>query len=478
MPKKKCELCQKPFVPTTSWQKFCSPQHSQKHRNNKRAHEIQEKVCANEGCENTFKARHARYSYCSPGCRRENKLAKESLGRLLDPNSGAGSPTAPRKPRQAHPDGWTPGVEINGKTGTITTKPLETKDPQWSEQLKTWGFDPDQYRIVEPVQIRTWEAAIGNGEVRQLWYYRASIASRYGDHEARVDVEKLSKQIARLKPTKLPPASPGAFCVFLADWQAGKRDGDGLEGLIERVHQTISEARARVDELRKVGRELGTLYVFGLGDLQEGCDGFYAQQTFTVELDGRDQRKIVRRLLLRAIQEWAGMFSKVVVAGVGGNHGENRKDGKSYTTFGDNADVEIMESVADILAANPERYGHVRFTLPKEELSLTLDVCGTIVGIAHGHQAKGPGKGAEKVWRWWMDQAAGRQPVGDADILVTGHYHYFAVREEGVRAHFQAPTLDGGSDWWREAKGTDTRAGTLTMVVGDGGWSDVAILGR
>ena len=46
-----------------------------------------------------------------------------------------------------------------------------------------------------------------------------------------------------------------------------------------------------------------------------------------------------RSNLIKALKEWSPMFKNVVVACGPGNHGENRKNGKAYTTFGDNFDV-------------------------------------------------------------------------------------------------------------------------------------------
>jgi hypothetical protein len=44
-----------------------------------------------------------------------------------------------------------------------------------------WGFDPGQVRVVDDsVQVRSWDAAIGKGEVRRMYYHRATIRLNRG----------------------------------------------------------------------------------------------------------------------------------------------------------------------------------------------------------------------------------------------------------------------------------------------------------
>jgi hypothetical protein len=192
-------------------------------------------------------------------------------------------------------------------------------------------------------------------------------------------------------------------------------------------------------------------------------------QSFQADLDRREQTTVLRRILVKALTRWATFAPRIIVAAVPGNHGENRQNGKAYTTFGDNDDVAVMEQVAEIIRANPD-YDHISFVFPKNELTLTLDVNGTIVGLAHGHQVKGSAES------WWGKQAFGLQPIGDADILLTGHYHHLVVKQSGSRTHFQAPALDGGSQWFTEQAGVVAPAGLLTITVGPFGWDDLRVL--
>jgi predicted phosphodiesterase len=132
--------------------------------------------------------------------------------------------------------------------------------------------------------------------------------------------------------------------------------------------------------------------------------------------------------------------------------------------------------VAEIFAANPDAYSHIKFAIPSDELSLTVEVQGKIIGITHGHLARSSGGVEAKLKQWISGQALGRQPIGDCDILVTGHYHTMKLADWGGVKWLQAPALDGGSVWWRQSTGENADAGVLTFVVSQNGVSDIQVL--
>ena len=260
------------------------------------------------------------------------------------------------------------------------------------------------------------------------------------------------------------------------DWQAGKADGGGVEALIERLLALKAAVPARMRELARAGRPVSHLYVVGMGDMVEACSGHYPMQEFSVELDRRQQIKLVRRMLVTMLADWARHPAQVVVAAVPGNHGENRRNGKAYTTFEDNADLEVFEQAGEILQANPEAYGHVAWVIPTGDMTVTLDVCGTIVTWAHGHQFGGSGLPLAKARNWWQGKMAAQHPAGDATVLVYGHYHHLQLLQDGPRTIMGCPSNDGGSRWFTEQGGNETACGTLTFVCERGGWRDLAIL--
>jgi hypothetical protein len=140
------------------------------------------------------------------------------------------------------------------------------------------------------------------------------------------------------------------------------------------------------------------------------------------------------------------------------------------TTYTDSFALDAASAVADALADHPD-YKHISFTFPKyDTLTVTLDICGTVVGLAHGHQCRG------KVLDWWKNMAHGQRDIGEATLLLTGHYHHLHMEQTGRKTWIQAPALDGGSTWFENSTGQSAPAGMLTLVVGNGGWDDVKIL--
>lgn len=395
---------------------------------------------------------------------------------LLD-DAKAKNPTPARRTVPEHPRGWEPGVVWDGTKGTVTTAPVSAPPDNWDDLLKIWDLDPAVYEVVEPVQFRAWDAAIGEGNVQRMYYYRATIRSRV--HGNAVDMAELIREVRRHKPRKAAaPTGDSAFVIPFADPQLGKPDGKGTEATVQRILDSIDPIKGRIRELRRIGRKLGAGYFAGLADIIENCDGHYPMQTFGVELNQRYQSKLARQLIVLQIKEYAPLFDEFYVPAVGGNHGENRRDGKAFTDLADNEDVAVFEEVAEILAENPAAYGHVKFVIPHDDLTLTLNIAGTIVGFAHGHQSVKGRSGAPhmRVIDWWKDQAHGQQAIGDATLLVSAHNHYLALTRDGSKTHLQVPALDSGSTWFRNTRGKETMPGFATFTVTDRGLDDLKVI--
>lgn len=424
-------------------------------------------------------------SACNGDCRRHVRSASP-LETLTEPSDGYAASVVATAPQHQHPKGWEPHVEISGSRGTVVAEPTEDENPDKERLLRKANLDPTRWRIVGRMGCRMWQAvfpvkekvgdkyATTGYEKRWLYYHKFEVEEidpvREADTVALIEEIRTHAFIPGDRPT-----GDDAFVVALADPQMGKGDGDGVHGTTTRLLEDIGSVERRVADLRKIGRKLETLYLFGVGDLIENCADFYPQQTFRVQLNHRDQVKVMRRLIVKMIERWSPMFDRVVVGCVGGNHGERRKDGKSFTDFADNDDVAIFEQVEEIVGANPSAYGHVSFRIPKDELALTFDVAGEIVGITHGHLFR---KG--KAMEWWAKQAHGQQPIGDARILITGHYHHLLFGGEGAKTHIQCPALEGASDWYRNISGQHSNRGLLTLRVGknvaESGFSDLEIV--
>lgn len=406
-------------------------------------------------------------------------LQRMALADLLKPKQGFAQDV--RRPAPKHPEGWEPHVEIVGDKATAITKPMEVTP---DEKMLIEGFDlsVDEWMVVGPIGCRRWQANVPveenstdcrctpkqsghHYEERWLKYFKASLVRRSTTDAA--EVADLTSVILKHKPVKKKPLGGDvAFAVAIADPQIGKHDQGGVVGTVNRFIDDIGRVQDRARDLRAIGVPIGPLYVFGMGDIIEDCSERYPMQAFTVELNLRDQMKAARRLLADALRAWAPSFEQVVVAAVGGNHGENRRDGKAFTSFSDNADVAIFETLEEVFAENQDAFGHMSFVLPDDRLDLTLDVKGTITTLAHGHQAGRGSTPAQKLDNWWMQQAHGMQPAGDSSLLLSGHYHHLNVVQTGQKTHIQCPALEGGSDWWRNVTGQRSAPGLLTMTIG------------
>lgn len=366
----------------------------------------------------------------------------------------------PKRERKAQ---WIPGIEWKGDEGEVTTLPMEGEiAPDWSGVLRMWGLDPEYFKVVEPVLFNVWGDPLG--ALNRQWKGKVV---RIKDDKLSYNLDSLKEEIKNHKRKKVEILyGEGVFNVVLADWQLGKPEGGGSEATAQRVLDAIQAVLSRVAELKRLKRPLGTLQIIWTGDSVEGCLGHYEMQTFGVDKDRRGQVNAVRTLLLEAIRQWSPHFEKVRLLAVGGNHGENRSpNGKAFTTLADNDDLAVIDQVKDALEFNKETYGHVEVIMAPDHLSLTVNTAGWILGLTHGHTARESGTAEQKMKRWLERMALGRQPIGDCDILVTGHYHHLRQADWGSVHWLQAPALDGGSEWFRMIRGEQSAPGVLTFAT-------------
>ena len=377
-----------------------------------------------------------------------------------------------RDPRQTkkkikHPKGFEPSISYSEKTksGEIVSAPQKENKIDWKEQLESYfGADAKNYKVLQDTaEIRFWDSNIGNGNIERLYYFKAKIVSNKA-YMPDDDFKKLLASAGRLnkKTTKKPVKDSKTFCIALADFQIGK---EGTEEAIERFIDYIPKIKAHVKQIQKI-EPLEQVLFAGLGDLVESCSNHYNMQEFSTILDERSQQKVARRMIYTLIKEIMPLFSKGLVCFIGGNHGENRKNGKAYTTFADNKDVMLAEELQEIFKESTAYNKSLDFIIPDNELHLTLEVSDTVLLLLHGHQMKGAGNSQAKARKWLSDQAFSRNSTSDADIVLHGHYHFFSAYESSDRLILQAPTLDSGSEWFTNTKGDKSRAGMLTFVIG------------
>lgn len=400
-------------------------------------------------------------------------MLADSLEQLLNrPDPGEYAP-----PVTAPPRGWEPVIERSADEVSATLEPSAPRNEpaEDADLLTRMGLDPEHWKV-SSVRRSQWQTFGGEW----LESYKVHAVRRTS---AIVDAEELGELRKTVSLLPVPPKTrtrsstleDRAFVVALSDWQAGKGEGGGSAAFVDRYVGALAVA---VEQFR-TSRAREVVFV-GLGDLVEGCTGFYAGQEFEVDLNRREQTNLVRRLLLKTISTFAQVRRPIRIAAVPGNHGENRKNGKAFTGSGDNDDISVFEQVADVVSAAPEAFGNPTFLLPDGDLTLAFDVQGVRVGLAHGHTSGGGANAQAKIHRWWEKQALGDRPVGGAQLLLTGHFHHLSVVTHGKRTHIQSPAMDGGSLWYREIAGVDSPPGLLTLQVGQKcgplGWDKLEVI--
>jgi predicted phosphodiesterase len=159
------------------------------------------------------------------------------------------------------------------------------------------------------------------------------------------------------------------------------------------------------------------------------------------------------------IKALAPLAEHMIVPVINGNHDEVTRQVAADPADGWN--VEIASAVQDACAENPALQ-HVEFRYPASgHQTLVVDVCGTHLGLFHGHQAN-----QNNVLKYLSGQAAGQTALGNADVWISGHFHNFRTMDIGDRLWCQCPTTDPGSEWFRDRAGLESKPGLLTMVIG------------
>lgn len=345
--------------------------------------------------------------------------------------------------------------------------------------LQLMGLDPKEWEVVS-FRVGRWPV---QGEIKEST--RLSAKRRVRPLREQLDIDSLLKAVDTWGTPAAPPkihTGPTAQVVNLADWQlGGTGPGGGSRETIQRVLTLGGAFVEMVNARRLQGIEDSALIVTGLGDLVESCTGFYSNQPFSVDLDNRAQMKAAYMLVSALLRQWVPLFPEVIVAPIGGNHGETRSAFKVETGPSDNKDVLTFEIVKDVLSER-KGYEHISWQIPDGELSQVVDVAGAKLGITHGHMFSGGTNAAAKATKWWQNQMFGLQPVKDANILVSGHFHHYSAVEfsDSGRTWFQTPAMDNGSEWFTNFSGQSSAPGTLTFRMGRGCgprlWDDLKIL--
>lgn len=362
-------------------------------------------------------------------------------------------------------------IEWAGNEGILKTGRIEHELSGISHEavLEMFGHDPNKVEI-DKVLRESHKQYWSRDLEQMLWKHTYWFGVKKKTEQI---TEEVVDPVALLKELNTPPVkkeklnltgTPSTFVLDWADWQYAKLEGGGTAGLIERLNSAFDAAVERINELRSIGRKLDELVIFGGGDMVEGCV-IYPNQSYEIDGNRRQQVRGVAAIIIQALLKLAPMFESVKVVAIPGNHGEHRING-NRTTIGDNDDLLVFE-IAQVACESNPALSHVKFEIAEKEISVTTEVRGWTYGITHGDVfGKGSGMGVRnKVFNWFRTMAANRHPVGKSDVLLTHHFHHDAMEDWGATLWVQSPTMDGGSHYFREATGHDTKPGMNSWVV-------------
>jgi hypothetical protein len=368
--------------------------------------------------------------------------------------------TPPEKPpltAQVSVDGTTAEVTLDGRGEQPQL------DAEGHDALRSNGLDPAEWTATA-FRTSNWTMHGGEEGVSVRWSF-----TRKPDERPSPPGPPLDDLFAAIqhRPTPAARVTDGdhGFIVALGDTQFGKIDGDGAEGTLRRVLDCLDQARTALDTYRQ-RFDIGHVHIGWLGDHIEGFVSQGGANVWRTPLTLNEQIRLERRTMLHALQLFADAGApKLTMAAVPGNHDQAvRINGKGVTRYDDSHDVEALIAVSDAARLDPDRFGHVRFYVPEtDEMTVSLDVAGTTVSHAHGHQWR-PGRH----FQWWRGQAFGSSALSSAQLLLAGHLHSFFVDSDGHRMFVQVPALESESTWWRHNTGTGGDPGIVVAVTKDG----------
>jgi hypothetical protein len=362
-----------------------------------------------------------------------------------------------------HPDGWKPRLEVDTTDGGyIVSRPFQPDTPpDHATILDDFGLDPAQWTVTS-VRRSRWQRYDGEW----LEAARLTVVPAGAARTSAADLDRLCTDIARWRPrTAVKSAQDGTFVVPVGDTQFGKPDGDGTPGTVRRLLTETEAAAARLKSETRRGQAPAVTLAW-LGDCIEGIWSQGGALRMRLDITPTEQVRVYRRLMWAQVKTFAHLASTLTVPVVPGNHDDAVRLGGGNapaTRYDESWAIEGASAVWDAVQENDE-LGHVRFVFPaRDELTVTLDMSGTLVGMAHGHQFGRDPLG------WWDGQAGGRTDIGSADVLLAAHLHHLRVQDHGGgRLFLQIPALDGGSSWFRHRRGQAAPSRLVSFWTGGG----------
>ena len=379
---------------------------------------------------------------------------------------GCGQDTTPDVVDTPEPTGRRDSVELGPDGGSLvyhTTDAAPIRD--WSDVLQRLGVDPDVFEVDGgSVRISRWQQSArskdGDRDKITLTAYKALIRKK----QETVDLPALyaAARLATPKP-QTPPQRRGTVVVY-ADPQVGKtgRRG-GTRELIERsmvIRHKLTELLAQRNPSE-----------ITLADAGDGIEGFNSggNPMFTNDLSLANQLDTYGTELFEFINV-CHAHAPVTVMGVPSNHAAWRNGKQNLGIPADDLGLFMHRQVQKVTEASGMAVDWVRPEAYDESVAHTI--LDTTLGLVHGNQFA-----PNQAISWWEKQTFGAGAITRADVMVHGHYHTFTAGVAGrnpvngrQRYCFGAPTLDNGSDWFRQTAGRDSDPGLLVFDITEHGF--------
>jgi hypothetical protein len=378
----------------------------------------------------------------------------DKLKKLVDPGRTGSDIKALNTPEE-----WRPRMDVDdSRGGFVISKPRPSAEiPDAQTILLEFGLNPNDWTVTS-MRRGKWQTYHGEW----LESVRVNLSPVGTSLADQLDAEKLIDEMRKWRPEKGIKQSTGngSYLVVPSDQQIGKKaNGQGTQQSVDRILHLTESAVEKYKHYKKLGLDLGTITLALPGDHVEGIvsQGGRLQGQAASDLGITEQVRVARRLLMAQIKAFAPLAQNMIVPVINGNHDEATRQVAADPADGWN--VEIASAVQDACAENPALQ-HIEFRYPASgHQTLTVDICGTMLGLFHGHQSRDPLK-------YISGQAAGQTALGNADVWVSGHFHNFKCMDISHRFWVQAPTTDPGSEWFRDRAGMESKPGLLTMVIG------------
>jgi hypothetical protein len=354
------------------------------------------------------------------------------------------------------------GIEFDGQEGWAQTPGLESEPENFDEFLKDAGLDPNGIEVIPPVRTSRWQQQ-KDGELVWLTSYRFN----FRRHAKGIDLPLLAKEAeAKLRKPSKGKRNDSALIVLWSDLQVGKVD---INGGVTELYQRVADTHTKLVQVIEETKPSRVVFA-DLGDTVENFDNKASmQQLYSNDLSIMDQVDLATTLAWKTLSAIAERVPTVTYASVGSNHCQWRKNGQVVGKPTDDWGVFIGRQLARL--ASETHATNILFTEPQpHDESLAIDVFGDnyhILGIVHGHQARNSNAVAD----WWKKQAFGNQPLAPVTTLVHGHFHHLRIEEHGAthngnsRFVVGAPTLDNGSNWWRNISGDEAPPGLAYLIM-------------